>query len=146
MKKAVILKVTDNCEDFDESSNAAVIILDEKHKALILKLSKKVKEIKKELGDTASVYDIRIFDYSPSFLSTASLNNEDEDLDDEVQNKDLKFVSIARAKKLAELDTVRVDCVLLQVSDDSFFWTGYYKHTDVRFSTVSLLISDLDKF
>lgn len=38
----------------------------------------------------------------------------------------------------------RIECVLLNVTREDFYWTGIIKHTDVRCSTDSVPISRLD--
>ena len=38
----------------------------------------------------------------------------------------------------------RVECVSLNVTTDNFFWSGYYKHTSVRWETTSIPLVDLE--
>lgn len=142
-KQGAVLRVHDTAEDFDESSNAAVIILSKETKALILKLNKIVKENQK-IGE--SIYEITAFDNTPTFLGSSALAEEFSALDDAVQQRDKVFVSMKRAELLNEFDdTVRVETVILHVGATEFHWDGYYKHTAILVETEKLAIADLDK-
>lgn len=37
----------------------------------------------------------------------------------------------------------RLECVTLNVTEDRFFWSGYVKHTDERFETEGIPVSEL---
>jgi len=39
----------------------------------------------------------------------------------------------------------RVECVTLNVTATDVFWSGYYKHTDVRWETTSVSLQNLAK-
>jgi len=38
----------------------------------------------------------------------------------------------------------RVECVTLNVTTTDFFWSGYYKHTNIRWETDSIPVKSLD--
>ena len=38
----------------------------------------------------------------------------------------------------------RVECVTLNVTEYDVFWSGYYKHTDVRWETTTVPLRDLE--
>jgi len=38
-----------------------------------------------------------------------------------------------------------MECNTLNVTDDDFFWSGYYKHTDVRWETDTVRLAVLDE-
>lgn len=69
------------------------------------------------------VYCLQEFDYSLSFFSWADYDEEE----------------------LAPFDG-RMECCSLHICSDRFYWTGYYKHSDVRWETDAITIKDaLDK-
>ena len=39
----------------------------------------------------------------------------------------------------------RTECNTLNVTDNDFFWSGYYKHTSVRWESASVPLTALDK-
>ncbi|MDA8430559.1 MAG: hypothetical protein M0T70_15000 [Geobacteraceae bacterium] len=39
----------------------------------------------------------------------------------------------------------RMECNTLNVTDDDFFWSGYYKHTDIRWETDTVRLAVLDE-
>ena len=85
-----------------------------------------LKEIKQHsaLVKNLGVYCIEKFDYTPTFYM------HDDDSEDELA--------------LLPIDTedhrLRIDCITLKIRDDSFQWTGYLKHTGIKFSTDSIAI------
>ncbi len=38
----------------------------------------------------------------------------------------------------------RMECETLNVTENSFFWSGYHKHTNIHWETESVIISELD--
>ena len=100
--------------------------------------------LQKDKEVNSSVYDIRTFDSSPEFLGSGEFDETAGDkLNSKVQQKEIAFITPKMFDKLGKCSTANTNLVLLQVGLDSFFWTGYYKHTDVRFTTSAITIEAL---
>src|ERR1035437_8536967 len=89
--KALILKVTDNDENFEDSADTAVVVIDKKLKLLILNARKELKRLKKNLS--RDMFDIRLFNYSPVLFGSGEMMGKDEETGKEVDQKGLKIVS-----------------------------------------------------
>ncbi len=136
--KLLAFRVTDGDDNFDDSADVAIVEFSPSLKKLILDIHAKLLKIKTEISD---VYDIRIFDNSPEFLSSGEFDETATGkLNYKVYNEGSVEITPKLFDKLGSCSTARTDMVLLQVKEDSFFWTGYYKHTTVRFTTTALNI------
>ncbi len=137
----IVVRVTDDSENFDENAECAVIIISPARKSFLLELREKLKTLK---GQIQGVYDIRVWDYSPKFLHNSILETvTNDDFSYKVGEKEIVQVTDEIFNQLTSDDIGRcvVDVVLLQVSEDGFFWTGVYKHTSLRFSTSKIPFS-----
>ncbi len=117
--KRLIIPVHDNSEFFSDNADYAIIDLDAATIERIKTLSAVVRELK--------VYKISEFDNDCDFMST--------DWDAEPDNGKVR---------LKEFEG-RMECNTLNVTDDDFFWSGYYKHTDVRWETDTVRLAVLDE-
>lgn len=117
--KRLIIPVHDNSEFFSDNADYATIDLDATLIERIKKLGVVVRQLK--------VYKISEFNCVCDF-STA-----DWDADPDNGKVALK-----------EFEG-RMECSTLNVTDSDFFWSGYYKHTDVRWETDTVLIKSLDE-
>lgn len=140
----LILRVTDNGEGFEEGVDVAFLELTPEFKALILNARKHLRLLKETLN--SSVYDIRMFGYEPKFLANGQFEEVVSlKLSESVAETGRCFIKTEnQLKKIAKCQTARTDVVLLQITDHSFFWSGYYKHTDIRFTTEAVSISELE--
>ena len=114
----LIITVSDS-SDFMEVSDYAVIELSADLIARIRKLSEAVRSL--------DVYKISEFNYHCDFMVA------DYDADPENGKVALK-----------EFEG-RMECNTLNVTDTGFYWSGLYKHTDVRWSTDSVPLTALDE-
>lgn len=114
--KKLILSVSDS-SDFFEAADYAVIELTAEMIARIRKLSEAVR--------TLGVYRVSEFDYSCAFMNA----DYDQWESGKVPLKEYQ---------------VRTECNLLNVTDNGFYWSGLYRHTDIRWSTDTVYLSDLD--
>jgi len=87
-----------------------------------------------------NIYDIRLFDYTPKFINYGVVDELNENISHEanggyvlVENKFAKLVL------KADTDSVRTNVELLHITEHSFYWSGFYKHTDIRYTTEGLL-------
>ena len=115
----LIIAVSDNSEFFSEVADYAVVELSADLIARIRKLSEAVRHL--------DVYKISEFDYHCDFMVA------DYDADPENGKVALK-----------EFEG-RMECNTLNVTDTGFYWSGLYKHTDVRWSTDTVPLSALDE-
>lgn len=148
MKKSTnkfVMRVTNSDEYFDESSDAAVVAITPYLKELLFKAREQMKRIKAEF--CSEVYDIRIFDNHPTLLGSGEFYDiGGAKITADLESNGPVNISDALHKKVEKTtSTVRVETVLLQVSEDSFFWTGYYKHTNVRFTTGAIPFEAIEK-
>jgi hypothetical protein len=138
----IVVRVTDDGEgNFDNNAECAVICINPTRKAFLLELREKLRTIKHSVN---SVYDIRVWDYSPKFLSFSTLEeNTGDDLSYKVGEKDMVQVNneVFNDLRNNKVDHCLVDVVLVQVSEDGFLWTGVYKHTSIRFATAKIPFS-----
>ena len=114
----LIITVSDS-SDFLEVADYAVVELSADLIARIRKLSEAVRSL--------DVYRISEFNYHCDFMVA------DYDADPENGKVALK-----------EFEG-RVECNTLNVTDTGFYWSGLYKHTDVRWSTDTVPLTALDE-
>ena len=114
----LIITVSDS-SDFMEVSDYAVIELSADLIVRIRKLSEAVRSL--------DVYKISEFNYHCDFMVA------DYDADPENGKVALK-----------EFEG-RMECNTLNVTDTGFYWSGLYKHTDVRWSTDTVPMTALDE-
>ena len=117
--KKLILSVTDNSDFFSEAADYAVIDLGEEEKSRIRKLSAAVRELE--------VYRISEFNYACDFMVA--------DYETDPEN----------GKVAVKEFEGRMECNTLNVTDSGFYWSGLYKHTDVRWSTDTVPLTALDE-
>jgi len=117
--KRLIIPVHDNSEFFSDNADYAIIDLDAATIERIKTLSAAVRDLK--------VYKVAEFDNDCDFMVA--------DWDAEPDNGKVA---------LKEFDG-RMECNTLNVTDDDFFWSGYYKHTDVRWETDTVRLAVLDE-
>lgn len=117
--KKLIIPVSDNSEFFSEAADYAVIDLNAERIDRIRKLSAVVRELE--------VYRISEFDYDSGFTVT------DYEADPE------------NGKVAIKEFEGRMECNTLNVTDNNFFWSGYYKHTSVRWESASVPLTTLDE-
>ena len=118
-EKRLIIPVHDNSEFFSENADYAIIDLDAATIERIKTLSAAVRDLK--------VYKVSEFNCGCDFMTA--------DWDAEPDNGKVK---------LKEFEG-RMECNTLNVTDDDFFWSGYYKHTDVRWETDTVRLAVLDE-
>ena len=139
--KLIAIGVTDGDDYFDESSDVAIVEFSPNLKKLILDTHAQLLKIKEV---NSSVYDIRTFDSSPEFLSSGEFDETAGTKQRlELEKKESVSITPKMFDKLGSCSTARTEMDLLQVGTDSFFWTGYYKHTTVRFTTSAISIEAL---
>ena len=117
--KRLIIPVHDNSEFFSNNADYATIDLDATLIELIKKLGVVVRQMK--------VYKICEFNNCCDFMAA--------DWDAEPDNGKVS---------LKEFEG-RMECNTLNVTDSDFFWSGYYKHTDVRWETDTVPQKILDE-
>ncbi len=115
----LIIAVSDNNEFFSEVADYAVVELSADLIAQIRKLSEAVRSL--------NVYKISEFNYHCDFMVA--------DYDAAPENGKVALKEFAG----------RMECNLLNVTDTGFYWSGLYKHTDVRWSTDTVPIAALDE-
>jgi len=116
--KKLIIPISDN-SDFFEGADYAVIELIAERINRIRRLSTVVREL--------DVYSISEFNYDCEFMVV------DYEADPE------------NGKVATKQFEGRMECTMLNVTDCNFFWTGYYKHTSVRWESESVPLSALGK-
>ena len=114
----LIITISDS-SDFMEVADYAVVELSADLIARIRKLSEAVRSL--------DVYKISEFNYHCDFMVA------DYDADPENGKVALK-----------EFEG-RMECNTLNVTDTGFYWSGLYKHTDVRWSTDTVPLTALDE-
>ena len=117
--KRLIIPVHDNSEFFSDNADYATIDLDATFIERIKSLAAAVRDLK--------VYKVSEFSNCCDFMTA--------DWDAEPDN----------GKVFLKEFEGRMECNTLNVTDDDFFWSGYYKHTDVRWETDTVLIKSLDE-
>lgn len=115
----LIIAVSDNSEFFSEVADYAVVELSTDLIARIRKLSEAVRCL--------DVYKISEFNYHCDFAVA--------DYDADPENGKVALKEFAG----------RMECNTLNVTDTGFYWSGLYKHTDVRWSTDTVPLSALDE-
>jgi len=118
-EKRLIIPVHDNSEFFSDNADYAIIDLDAATIERIKTLSAAVREMK--------VYKVSEFDNDCEFKTA--------DWDTKPDNGKVA---------LKEFEG-RMECITLNVTDDDFFWSGYYKHTDIRWETDTVRLAVLDE-
>jgi len=116
--KKLILPITDNNEFYADVADYVAIDLDMEKIDRIRRLSAVVRELE--------VYRISAFDCDCEFLVS----------DYEAAPKNGK-VAVMEFKG-------RMECTTLNVTDSDFHWSGYYRHTSVRWESESVSLSALD--
>ena len=116
--KKLIIPISDN-SDFFEAADYVVVELNVERVNRIRKLSAVVKDL--------GVYRISEFNYDCEFM-----------VDD--YEADLEHGKVA----MKEFEG-RTECNTLNVTDNNFFWSGYYKHTSVRWESASVSLTVLDE-
>ena len=117
--KRLIIPVHDNSEFFSDNADYAIIDLDAVTIERIKALSAAVRALK--------VYKVSEFDNDCDFMTA--------DWDAEPDNGKVA---------LKEFEG-RMECNTLNVTDDDFFWSGYYKHSDIRWETDTIRLAVLDE-
>jgi hypothetical protein len=117
--KRIIIPVHDGSEFFSDNADYAIIDLDAKSIEHIRALSAAVRDLQ--------VYKVAEFNYDCDFMTA--------DWDAEPDNGKVA---------LKEFEG-RMECNTLNVTDDDFFWSGLYKHTDIRWETDSVRLAVLDE-
>ena len=117
--KRLIIPVHDNSEFFSDNADYAIIDLDAATIERIKALSAAVRAMK--------VYKVSEFDNDCDFMTA--------DWDAEPDNGKVA---------LKEFEG-RMECNTLNVTDDDFFWSGYYKHSDIRWETDTIRLAVLDE-
>lgn len=116
--KKLIIPISDN-SDYFEAADYAVIELNADRINRIRKLSAVVRDLE--------VYRISEFNYDCKFM----VNNYETDPENgQVAMKEFEG---------------RTECNTLNVTDNDFFWSGYYKHTSVRWESASVPLTALDE-
>lgn len=118
MKKLTI-KVRTNADFFDKTADYAVIELNETAIERIKALTTAVQDLK--------VYKVSEFNNACDF--------EVVDWDAEPEN----------GKVVLKEFEGRMECCTLNVTDNDFFWSGVYKHTEIRWETTSVPLTVLDE-
>lgn len=116
--KKLIIPISDH-SDFFEGADYAVIELIAERINRIRNLSAVVREL--------DVYSISEFNYDCEF---AVADYEGDPENGKVPTKQFEG---------------RMECTTLNVTDCNFFWTGYYKHTSIRWESESVPLSALGK-
>jgi len=117
--KRLIIPIHDNSEFFSDNADYAVIDLDATLIERIKKLAVVVRQMK--------VYKICEFNSACDFMAA---NWDAEPDNGKVALKEFEG---------------RMECNTLNVTDDDFFWSGFYKHTDVRWETDTVRLAVLDE-
>jgi hypothetical protein len=117
--KKLIIPITDNSEFFSDVADYVAIDLDVEKNDRIRRLSAIVRDLE--------VYRISAFDWDCEFLVS----------DYEAAPKNGK-VAVKEFKR-------RMECTTLNVTDTSFYWSGYYRDTSVRWESESVPLSVLDE-
>jgi len=108
--------------EFAEGPEAAIIDIDNKLQSRIQQLASAAKIL--------DVYSVREFNGYPEFFMRDH-DNEGETI-------------IPRPPKDGNEEMAcRVECVTLNVTSSDFYWSGYVKHTDIRFETETVNLNDL---
>ena len=116
--KRLIIPVRDHSEYFTDNADYVVIDLDVMLMARIRTLAAAVRDLR--------VYKVVEFNYAGDFM-TADWDAEPDD--GKVALKEFEG---------------GMECNTLNVTDSNFFWSGFYKHTDVRWETDSVPLTALD--
>jgi len=95
-------------------------------------MSDKLSEMKME-SDISGLFEITAFDYAVSDYVSGNLTEVTEE-----------GVTKEYEELRAEDDSPNLDCVLLQVQDGVFRFTGYVKHTQIAFSTGTISVAQVD--
>lgn len=119
MKK--ILEIHINNE-FVEGPEVAVIEIDDKLQSRIQQLASAAKIL--------DVYSVREFNGYPELFMRDHDNEEETIIPRPPEDGDEEM-------------TCRVECVTLNVTSSDFYWSGYVKHTDIRFETETVSLNDL---
>jgi hypothetical protein len=119
LEKRLIIPVHDNSEFFSDNADYAIIDLDAATIERIKTLSAAVRDLK--------VYKVSEFNHTCDFM---------------VADWDAKPDNGKVALKEFE---GRMECNTLNVTDSDFFWSGFYKHTDIRWETDTVLLAVLDE-
>lgn len=140
LKKLAVRVMYNNSEtEYDYNSDAATINITPLFKAELFALRNEVIKLKKL---NSSIYDIRVFDRTPTFLAVGEFDEVTNDVHNLYQKEVVKLTN-SEYNELEKRETVRTDVVLLQISEDGFFWTGLYKHTEIRFMTSKISFTDI---
>lgn len=138
----IVLRVTDGDDNFDYSSDAAVVKITSGFKSYVQNLHKELMRLKSGLS---GVYDLRAFDNTPKFLGSGELSEQLESVSYEIYKKEKKILTEEEYDLITNSEnTVNTDVVLLQVKEEGFYWTGYYKHTQIRFITAIITMDELE--
>ena len=144
---SVLLKVTDNDENCEFSAEHALVVFTPELKALILKARAELMRLKEELD--SATYDVRIFNYHPKFLAYSEIENITDgegDVLKTVYSTGRAFIPSEFGAVVKEnAETVRTNVELLHITEHSFFWSGYYKHTDIRYTTEGMSFEELEQ-
>jgi hypothetical protein len=88
------------------------------------------------LAKEHGLVSLRFWDYSADIFDKRPLLSVPHFVTPELRaDEDMELVE--------DPEMQRKDCMTLCVSDDDFFWRGIVKHTDVRWETDSIMISDI---
>lgn len=139
--KFFLIKVTTNDEYFDNTAESAVVEFTPKLKAVILDAQKTVQELKTKHDH---VYDLRIFDNSPYFLGFGDADEITGTMN--IVDREVEFITekeFSDAVKQADKNDIRMDTVIMHVSDVTVRWSAIYKHTSIEAETESIQISEI---
>ncbi len=115
----LIIAVSDNNEFFSEVADYAVVELSVDLIARIRKLSEAVRCL--------DVYRISEFNYHCDFMVA--------DYEAAPENGKVSLKEFSG----------RMECNLLNVTDTGFYWSGLYRHTDIRWSTDTVPLTAIDE-
>lgn len=115
----LIIPVSDNSEFFSEAADYASVELTAGSIARIRELASVVRNLE--------VYRISEFNYGCDF-TVADYEADPEN--GKVATKEFEG---------------QMECNTLNVTDNNFFWSGYYKHTSVRWESASVPLTALDE-
>ena len=118
-EKRLIIPINDNSEFFSENADYAIIELD-------ATLIERIKTLAAAVRDL-NVYKVAEFNYYCDFMTA--------DWDAEPDNGKVAL------KEFEE----RMECNTLNVTDSDFFWSGFYKHTDIGWETGTVALAVLDE-
>lgn len=149
--KTILVKVWTSEDDYASVEFAFLNISDE-FKSLVKSASEEVKNLKQKFNN--STHCIQIWNYLPFFInSDVAWVLFGDDFNDSFE--DFVYVDIPKDQNISDLvyevcdaeklETISQDATRLVVTDDSFYFSSYIKHTNIKLDTNTIFISELDK-